>query len=147
MAKGKRQQRGSSFFDPLIQKYNGNIFKAPDIEISDRIPRLLKDIVCGNLDTVKYMQYFSPKIVYYLYLYAFNEFNSIAAICISLQERNIVNPSDTTIENKRRDYSEKYKVYSIMVPLLYQFYLTGDMDIIKVIGAKLKQTPVRSIFS
>ena len=147
MAKGKRQQRGSTFFDPLIQKYSGNIFKANDIEISNKINKLLKDIVCGNLDTSKYMQYFSPKIVYYLYIYAYNEFTSISAISSSLQYRCINGPHDDRIELERRKYAEKYKVYEIIVPLLWDFYLTGNMDILKVIPAKLKQTPVRSIFS
>lgn len=147
MAKGKRQQRGSSFFDPLIQKYNGNIFKAPDIEISDKIPRLLKDIVCGNLDTVKYMQYFSPKIVYYLYGYTCSEFNKSILMCNIIQFYCTYNSYDHDAEIIRKNYVEKYKIYEIITPLMHEFYLTGNVDILKVIPAKLRQTPVRSIFS
>ena len=50
----KRKIRGSSYFDPLISQFNGDIFKAPAKILKDKMKKLVIDIVRGNVPYEKY---------------------------------------------------------------------------------------------
>ena len=137
---GKRKPRGSSYFDPLIEQHNGDIFKASERQLRDKIPLLIKDICRGNVSYSKYGKYFTPEMILLLTNETILIFNLCADDYTVYKDYIMRNPNNEAISVRFKTISAKYEAYRILLEQLLFMYYNGPTvveSVLKTIATKM----------
>lgn len=124
----KRKTKGSSYFDPLINQYNGDIFKAPKKILISKMKKLVIDIIRGNVPYEKYGKYFTPEFIYHLTSYVESKYNAAMADNETYKEYVMNHPGSTFFQARANTRSILFNAWSIVYKNMQILYQTGDVQ-------------------
>jgi len=125
MKVGKRKVKGSSYFDPLINQFNGDIFKASERQLKDRLPLLIRDISRGYVSYERYGKYFTDKMIYWLADAVVNCYNDAVSDRMVYMEYAINHPDSNWINVKLARATEKTNAYMTLMKQTNELYRRG----------------------
>lgn len=123
----KRKSKGSSYFDPLINQFNGDIFKANERQLKDRMPLLIRDISRGNVSYERYNKYFTDKLIYWLADTVVNEYNNAVFDRQAYYEFSINHPDNNWANVKLARATERVKAYATLMKQTNELYAQGPV--------------------
>lgn len=125
--KRRNNPKGSSYFDPLINQYNGDIFKAPPKVLIGKMKRLAIDLTKGNVSYEKYGKYFTP-----VFIFHFAEYVRLKRdIALTHKEAMFIyanaNPNSSFIQKVYTDSVNIFNVWDILNTNMKRCHQTGDV--------------------
>jgi len=122
----KSQQKGSMYFDKLIQQF-GDINRVPAKVLKSKIPLLIKDFAHGNLRLEKHGKYFTAELYYLMDEYMKDLVIEQSKLAFALSYTAQAFVQDTGLRNSSGDANWRLAGYYEMYNHIHSLYLTGDL--------------------
>lgn len=142
MKPNKRKSKGSAYFDPLINQFNGDIFKASERQLKDRIPLLIRDISRGNVSYERYKKYFTANLIYWLADTVVNLYNDATMDRAVYMEYALNHPDSNWINIKVVKSTDKAKAYETLMKETNKLYNIGPTYLetfLKVVASQMNE--------
>ena len=124
----KRKSKGSMYFDPLINQFNGDIFKAPQNILISKLKKLVIDMIRGNVSYEKYGKYFSPEFIYYLAEYVTLKYNEALYLQDMSYHYKNLHPDSSYAQQKAAVYQNQLNAWQIIKTNTDYLHATGDVQ-------------------
>lgn len=135
---GKRVNKKSAFFDPLIERYNGDIFKAPERILINKMPVLVNDIVKGRVLYNKYGKYFTREFIYLLASHIITSYNNAVKEYDKSLVYSMIYPANSSANIDVIKWGQIVQAYTTLNGAVRKLHATGNVEeFLKLVPAQM----------